>query len=72
MLSREDIQKIASINSILQRDEDECEIEVESINWLIQMVLYLDAINQDLQNEHERLSNAVDVLLDKLRSAQEG
>lgn len=63
MLTREDIQKIAAINMALQLDEDECELEIESVNWLIQMILATDKTIQDLQDENDRLSNAVSVLL---------
>jgi CMP-2-keto-3-deoxyoctulosonic acid synthetase len=64
MLSKEDLEKIAQINYILQIEGDECELELESINWLIEKLLAFDVKITELQNEQWRLREALDVLLD--------
>jgi len=68
MLTKEDIQRIAKINYILQVEGDECELELDSINWLIETLLDFDVKIAELQNEQRRLSNALDVLLGQLNA----
>lgn len=70
MLSKDDIQRIADINSTILAEGDDCELEIEDINWLIEIVLSFDVMLTEVQNDNQRLKNAMDVLLGTISALQ--